>query len=84
MSKKATDFPPTTIRVVDRTTDNDDAVLESFFLDKDIEEIVRATVDVTEIEEDFFDKYTAVARTIYSEKEPSDFAKNELGFPSLN
>jgi hypothetical protein len=83
MSRKASDFPPPTIRVVDRTCINEDAALESFFLDDDIEEIVRASLDVTEIEEDFYENFPDVARTLYLEKEPSGFAKNELGFPSL-
>jgi hypothetical protein len=83
MSKKATDYPPATIRVVDCTNVDDYPVLESFFLDDDIEEIVRASLDVTAIDDDFYEKFTAVAKTIYLEKEPSDFAKNELGFPSL-
>jgi len=83
MSKKATDYPPVTIRVVDCTDVDNYPVLESFFLDDDIEEIVRASLDVTAVEDDFYEKFTEVAKTIYSEKEPSDFAKIELGFPSL-
>jgi hypothetical protein len=83
LSKKATDFPPATIKVVDCTNVDDYPVLESFFLDDDIEEIFRASLDVTAIDDDFYEKFTAVARTIYLHKEPSAFAKNELGFPSL-
>ena len=84
MSKTATDFPPASIRVVDCTDVDDYPVLESFFLDDDIEEILKASLDITDLEEDFYEKFTAVAKTIYLEKEPSAFAKNELGFPSLD
>jgi hypothetical protein len=57
--------------------------MEKFLLDADIEEIVRSSIDITEMEEDFYDNYTSFAKTIYFKKEPSDFAKGELGFPSL-
>ncbi len=83
MSKKATDYPPASIKVVDCTDVDNYPVLESFFLDDDIEEIVKASLDTTAVDVDFYEKFTAVAESIYLEKEPSAFAKDELGFPSL-
>jgi hypothetical protein len=58
-------------------------VLETFFLDAYIKEIVKASFNITELEEEFYSKYTTLANIIYLEKEPSVFAKNELGFPLL-
>ena len=52
-------------------------------LDNDIEEIIKQTFDITELEEEFYDKFTTVANSIYLEKEPSDYAKEYLGFSSL-
>ena len=82
MSKVGTKYPPTVIKVVGDTGDVP-AVLEKFFLDDDIDEIIKASFDFTEMDDDFYGKYMQFARTIYSEKEPSDFAKMELGFLSL-
>ena len=83
MSKKATNYPPTTITVVDHTIgDDDDGVLENYFMDSDIEEIVKVSCDVDEINDQFYDNFPDFAKKIYSEKEPSAFAKDMLGFPS--
>jgi hypothetical protein len=82
LSKVASDYPPLAIKLVDNTTDVP-AVMEKFLLDADIEEIVRSSIDITEVEEDFYTKYPTFAKTIYFEKEPSVFAKVELGFPSI-
>jgi hypothetical protein len=81
MSKQATNYPPNDIRTVDKTTDNA-AVLDRYFLDDDIEEIVKCSIDISEQEDTFYEDYTEVAKMIYSEKEPSAFAKDTLGFPS--
>ena len=83
MSNQATDYPPSAIKLVDVTCAEPADVLETFFLDADIEEIVKASIDITEVEEDFYEKFTAFAETIYLQKEPSAFAKEILGFPSL-
>ena len=68
--------PPIAIKLVDNTT-NVPAVMENFLLDADIQEIVRSSIDITEVEEDFYLNYTLFAKIIYFEKEPSDFAKRE-------
>jgi hypothetical protein len=81
LSKVSSTYPPQTIKLVDNTT-NVPAVMEKFLLDADIEEIVRSSIDITEMEEDFYHNYTSFAKTISFEKKPSDFAKGELGFPS--
>lgn len=81
MSKIATDYPPKTIKLVDETTDVPNA-LDKFFLDSDIEEILKVSFDIMELEEDFYEKYPVAARMIYSGNEPSVYAKEHLGFPS--
>ena len=83
MSKIATDYPPKTIKLVDATTDVPN-VLDKFFLDDDIEEILKVSFEITELEQDFYDTYPVPASMIYSENEPSMYAKEHLGFPSLN
>jgi hypothetical protein len=83
MSTQATNYPPGNIEVLDVTKETP-AVMEKYFLDDDIEEILKAVLDrEQELTEDFYEKYTEIAETIYLEKEPSDYAQTILGFPSL-
>ena len=82
MSKIATDYPPKSIHLADETTDVPN-VLDKFFLDSDIEEILKVSFEITELEEEFYDTYPVAASMIYSENEPSVYAKEHLGFPSL-
>ena len=82
MSKEGSDYPATTIDTVDTTTEVPE-VLERYFLDDDIREIIKATFDFEELTDSFYEKFTSLAKTIYMEKEPSDYAKTILGFPSL-
>jgi hypothetical protein len=82
MSTQATNYPPGIIEISDMTTDIP-AVLEKYFLDDDIEEILKASFDLEELEESFYERYTELAQTIYLEKEPSEYAQAILGFPSL-
>ena len=82
MSKLGTDYPPPDINLVDDTSDVTE-VLESLFLDEDIEQIVTSSFDKDELDEEFYEKFTVFAKSIYSDREPSEFAKSELGFPSL-
>jgi hypothetical protein len=46
----AMDYLPSTVSVVENASD-DFAVLETFFIDADIEEIARTSIEITEIEE---------------------------------
>ncbi len=55
----------------------------TLFLDNDIEEIVKLSCDADEINKEFYAAYPEFASKIYSKQEPSSFAKDELGFPSL-
>jgi hypothetical protein len=82
MSRKGTDYPPLVIKTVDATPEIP-KVLEKYFLDNNIEEIIKQTFDITELKEEFYDKFTTVANSIYLEKEPSDYAKEHLGFSPL-
>ena len=81
MSKIATDYPPKSIQLVDKTTDVPN-VLDMFFLDNDIEEIIKVSFEITELEQEFYRKYPICANMIYTENEPSLYAKEHLGFPS--
>jgi hypothetical protein len=83
MSKKGTDFPPRDIKLVDDTDGDVPAVLEMFFMDDDIEEILQTSFKLTEMNDNFYEKYTTFAKNIYSKQDPSHFAKLILGFPSL-
>ena len=82
MSKAATNFAPNIIKVVDDTTD-DAVVLETVFLDDDIDEILKASFEETELDDDFYGNFTTFANHIYCNKEPSSYAKDDLGFPAL-
>jgi hypothetical protein len=82
MSTQATKYPPGNIEVLDVTKETP-AVMEKYFLNNDIEEILKAVLDREEFTEDFYEKYTEIAETIYLEKEPSDYAQTIIGFPSL-
>ena len=82
MSTQATKYPPGNIEVLDVTKETP-AVMEKYFLNNDIEEILKAVLDREELTEDFYEKYTEIAETIYLEKEPSDYAQTIIGFPSL-
>ena len=57
--------------------------MESFLKDDDIEEIVKVCCESEVLDDQFYTNFPVFARKIYSFQEPSDFAKNELGFPSL-
>ena len=83
MSKKGTDFPPIDIKLVDDTDGVVPAVLENFFMDDDIEDILTTSFEISEMNDTFYGKYTTFAKNIYSDKDPSHFAKTNLGFPSL-
>lgn len=83
LSKTATNYPPSIIKIVDDTSDVA-VVLENIFLDDDIDEILKASFDSTELNDDFYDNFTEFAETIYLKKEPSSYAKDELGFPELD
>ena len=82
MSKISTTYPPKDIKLVDHTLD-ERPVMESFFLDDDIEEIVKISCGPDVLGEEFYVKYPEFASKMYCFQEPSDFAKKELGFPSL-
>jgi hypothetical protein len=82
MLTQATKYPPGNIEVLDVTKETP-AVMEKYFLNNDIEEILKAVLDREEFTEDFYEKYTEIAETIYLEKEPSDYAQTIIGFPSL-
>jgi hypothetical protein len=81
-SKISSTYPPKDIKLVDSTSD-ERPIMESFFLDDDIEEIVKASCEPDVLNDEFYVKYPEFARKMYSFQEPSDFAKENLGFPSL-
>ena len=67
--------------MIDLTTD-DVPVLEDYFMDANIEEIIKLSVDFDEINIQFHGNYPDFANEIYLNKVPSTFAKDELGFLS--
>jgi hypothetical protein len=82
MSKISTTYPPKDIKLVDSTLD-ERPVMESFFLDDDIEEILTASCESDVLNDQFYVNYPDFATKVYSFQEPSDFAKEKLGFPSM-
>ena len=67
MSRKGTDYPPLVIKTVDATSEIPE-VLEKYFLDNNIEEIIKQSFNITELKDEFYDKFTMVANSIYLEK----------------
>jgi hypothetical protein len=55
MSKKGTDFPPCDIKLLDETDGDVPAVLEFFFMDNDIEEILQTSFEFSEMNHDFYE-----------------------------
>ena len=82
MSKISTSYPPKSIILVDHTKE-DRPIMESFFLDDDIEDIVKTSCEDDVLNDQFYTDYTSFAKKMYCYREPSDFAKTKLGFPSL-
>jgi hypothetical protein len=82
MSKKGTNFPPRD-KLVDDTDGDVPAVLENVFMDDDVEEILQTSFELTEMNDNFYEKYATFAKNIYSKQDPSHFSKSILGFPSL-
>ena len=60
LSKKSTAYPPKSIKLIDQTID-DTPVLEDFFMDNDIEEIIKSVIDADKLNEDFYNNYTTFA-----------------------
>ena len=68
------------IPTVDKTNEADPHALDCFFLDNDIESIIRNVFDEGELNMNFFSKYNQIALKLWSGTEYSDFAR-QLGFP---
>jgi hypothetical protein len=83
MSKEGSAYPLSSIKVIDDTSHVPE-ILEFFFLDVDIEDIVEQSFDMTELDAKFYSKYPTAASLIYSDKEPSDYANRIPRFPSIN
>ncbi len=79
-SDKNTDYVLDSIPTVDCTDESDPPSLDSFLLDKDIEEIIRNVFEESELNKDFYSKYKSVALKLWSGTYYSDFAR-QLGFP---
>lgn len=68
------------IPTIDKTNEADPHALDCFFLDGDIESIIRNVFDEDELNMNFFSKYNQIALKLWSGTEYSDFAR-QLGFP---
>jgi len=82
MSKISTTYPPKDIKLVDSTLD-ERPVMESFFLDDDIEEILTATCEPNVLNDQFYVNYPNFTAKVYSFQEPSEFAKEKFGISSM-
>ncbi len=82
MSTQGTEYPPSSIETFDITTEIP-AILEKYILDDDIDEIIKAAFELEDLNETFYERFTALAQTIYLQKEPSGYTNSILGFPSL-
>ena len=68
------------IPVVDKTDEANPPALDCFFLDDDIESIIRNVFEEDELDNNFFIKYNNLALKLWSGTNYSDFARH-LGFP---
>ena len=64
MSRIATNYPPNAIVLVNTVVEVPN-VLDKFFLDSDVEKIIKSSFDITELEQEFYENYTVAAGMIY-------------------
>ena len=76
-------FPALDILTMDGTNTNDPHPLDAFFMDSDIEKIIKQEFDETELNIDFYKKYPELARKLWSGTSLYPDYANELGFSTL-
>lgn len=75
-------FPPKDIITVDSNKEEDPHALDEFFLNEDIERIIKLEFKDDDLNCNFFKLYPQLAKKIWSGKYYSDYA-HELGYPLL-
>ena len=83
MDRNFSEYPPADINTVDCTNEEDTHSLDMFFLDQDIIDIIKVDVDEQDLNSLFYSTYTGFARKLWSGAFYPEYARTELGFPSL-
>lgn len=80
MSKDNSEFAVADIKTLDCTKEDDPHSLDSFFMDKDIVDIVKKELHKDDLDKNFYSKFGEFARKIWSGNNYPDFAR-EIGYP---
>jgi hypothetical protein len=63
-----TNYPPADIETIDATDVDNPKALDQFLTDHDIVNIIQEQLDEDDLDEDFYSKYPAFAKKIWSEQ----------------
>jgi len=80
MTKPFTEYPPKDIIETDCANDKDPFALDQFLMDSDIIAIIKEEIDEEELNEEFFGKFTSLAKKLWGGRFYPDYA-SKLGFP---
>jgi hypothetical protein len=80
MSKDNSEYPVADIKTLDCTKVDDPHSLDSFFMDKDIVDIVKKELHEDDLDKSFYLKFETFARKLWSGPNYPDFAR-DIGFP---
>jgi hypothetical protein len=83
MDRNYSEYPPTDITTVDCTNEEEPHPLDTFFLDQDIIDIIKVDLEEQDLNSLFYSTYTTFARKIWSGAYYPEYARTQLGFPSL-
>lgn len=75
-------WPAPNILTMDGTNEDDPHALDAFFMDEEIEKIIKEEFDDEELDFDFYAKYPGLAKKLWSGTSYPDYAI-QLGFPPL-
>jgi hypothetical protein len=80
MSKDNTEYPVADIKTIDCTKEDDPHSLDSFFMDKDIVDIIKKELHEDDLDKHFYSKFETFARKLWSGSNYPEFAR-DIGFP---
>jgi len=80
MSAENSKFPITEITTKDCTDKDNPLALDHFFLDGDIVDFITTEFDESDLNEEFYSRFPALARTLWSGPNYPEFAR-DIGFP---
>jgi hypothetical protein len=80
-STQNTNFPVPNIITMDNTKEEDPDSLDTFFLDNDIEDIIREAFEEDDLNQDFYATYPILAEKLWSGPPYPEYARS-LGYPS--